>query len=237
MLDITIDFETCSLCPTAAVMSIGAIAWRRDNTASPFYNLKGGKQDPASVFSCHIDLRSMFINGFAFDEKTADWWKAKTDEAKASLLGSDSYDLPCRPIDVAVKDLFEWMQDFKKEQCEQDVCLWAQGSDFDIAILRYICYKFGIDMPLPHTGFRDHRTFIYEAARLIYKARGEYYDPSKAYYLVEDYKNIEQGAEHNPVFDCNRSIYSTWQMMRKLDFLKLIPIQQINNQQSVINNQ
>ena len=50
-------------------------------------------------------------------------------------------------------------------------------------------------------------------------------------------KNVEKGAEHDPVFDCNRSIYSTWQMMRKLDFLKPIPIQQINNQQSTINNQ
>lgn len=237
MLDISIDLETCSLCPTAAVMSIGSVAWRRDNTASPFYQLKDGKQDPASMFSCHIDLRSMFINGFAFDEKTADWWKSKTDEAKASLLSSDSYELPCRPIDVAVKGLFEWIEDFKKEQGEQEVCLWAQGSDFDIAILRYICYKFGIDMPLPHTGFRDHRTFIYEAARLIFKVRGWSYDPSKAYSLVEDYKNIENGAEHDPVFDCNRSIYSTWQMMRKLDCLKLVPIQQISNQQSIINNQ
>ena len=230
MLDITIDFETCSLCPTAAVMSIGAVAWRRDILYSPFYNLKGGKQDPASVFSCHIDLRSMFINGFAFDEKTAAWWKAKTDEAKASLLSNDSYDLPCRPIDVAVKDLFEWMQDFKKEQYEKDICLWAQGSDFDIAILRNICYKFGIEVPVHYTNFRDHRTFIYEAARLIYKAKGESYVPSKAYNLVEDYKNIEKGAEHDPVFDCKHSIYSTWQLMRMLDCLKPIPTQQISNQ-------
>ena len=230
MLDITIDFETCSLCPTAAVMSIGAVAWRRDNLYSPFYNLKGGKQDPASVFSCHIDLRSMFINGFAFDEKTAAWWKAKTDEAKASLLSNDSYDLPCRPIDVAVKDLFEWMQDFKKEQYEQDICLWAQGSDFDIAILRNICYKFGIEVPVHYTNFRDHRTFIYEAARLIYKAKGESFVPIKAYNLVEDYTNIEKGAEHDPAFDCKRSIYSTWQLMRMLDCLKPIPTQQISNQ-------
>ena len=114
MLDISIDLESCSLCPTAAVMSIGSVAWRRDNTASPFYQLKDGKQDPASVFSCHIDLRSMFINGFTFDEKTAEWWKAKTDEAKASLLSDDSYELPCRPIDVAVKDWFDWIEDFKK---------------------------------------------------------------------------------------------------------------------------
>lgn len=220
MLDITIDFETCSLCPTAAVMSIGAVAWRRDNLHSPFYNLKGGKQDPASVFSCHIDLRSMFINGFTFDEKTAAWWKSKTDEAKASLLSSDSYDLPCRPIDVAVKDLFDWIEDFKKEQGEQDVCLWSQGTDFDIAILRNICYKLNINIPVHYTFFRDHRTFIYEAARLICNARGVFYRPSEVYDLVEDYKDVEKGAEHDPVFDCKRSIYSTWQMMKKLTHLK-----------------
>lgn len=220
MLDITIDFETCSLCPTAAVMSIGAVAWRRDNLHSPFYNLKGGKQDPASVFSCHIDLRSMFINGFTFDEKTAAWWKSKTDEAKASLLSSDSYDLPCRPIDVAVKDLFDWIEDFKKEQGEQDVCLWSQGTDFDIAILRNICYKLNINIPVHYTFFRDHRTFIYEAARLICNARGVFYRLSEVYDLVEDYKDVEKGAEHDPVFDCKRSIYSTWQMMKKLTHLK-----------------
>ena len=216
MLDITIDFETCSLCPTAAVMSIGAVAWKRDNETSPFYQLADGTHDPSSVFSCHIDLRSMFINGFTFDERTAAWWGTKMDESKASLLSSDSYELPCRPIEVAVKDLFEWANDFKKEQGEQDVCLWAQGADFDIAILRNICYKFGIQTPLPYTNFRDHRTFTYEAAHLICNSCDMSYDPSKTYDMVEDYKNIEQGAEHDPVFDCKRSIYSTWQMMRKL---------------------
>ena len=216
MLDITIDFETCSLCPTAAVMSIGAVAWKRDNETSPFYQLTDGTHDPASVFSCHIDLRSMFVNGFTFDERTAAWWGTKMDEAKASLLSSDSYELPCRPIEVAVKDLFEWANDFKKEQGEQDVCLWAQGADFDIAILRNICYKFGIHTPLPYTNFRDHRTFTYEAVHLICNSCDMPYDLSKTFDMVEDYKNIEQGAEHDPVFDCKRSIYSTGQMMRKL---------------------
>ena len=237
MLDITIDLETCSLCPTAAGMSSGAVAWRRDEETSPFYHLEDGMQDPASVFSCHIDLRSMFINRFTFDDKTSAWWENKTDEAKASLLSSDSYESPCRPIEVAVKDLFEWIEDFKKEQGEQDVCLWAQGTDFDIAILRNICYKLNINIPVHYTGFRDHRTFIYEAARLIHKAKGESYDPSRAYDIVEDFKNVDTGSEHDPVFDCKRSIYSTWQMMKKLDCMRFITITAINNQSSVINHQ
>lgn len=128
--------------------------------------------------------------------------------------------MSCRPIEVAVKDLFEWIEDFKKEHGNQDVCLWAQGSDFDIAILRNICYKLNINIPVHYTFFRDHRTFIYEAARLICNARGVFYRPSEVYDLVEDYKDVERGAEHDPVFDCKRSIYSTWQMMKKLTHLK-----------------
>lgn len=219
MLDITLDFETCSLCPTAAVMSIGAVAWRRDGEKSPFYNLKDGStQDPSSVFSCHIDLRSMFVNNFTFDGKTAEWWGTKSDKAKASLLSNDSYELPCRPIEVAVKDLFEWIEDFKKENGDQDVCLWAQGSDFDIAILRNICYKFGIEVPVHYTNFRDHRTFFLEGARIICKASGVDFDPQKAYLLVEPYEG--EGSAHDPLFDCQRSIYSTWQMMKHLTCLR-----------------
>jgi len=55
---------------------------------------------------------------------------------------------------------------------------------------------------------------------LIYNARGEFYHPSNAYDLVDDFKDIDKGAEHDPVFDCKRSIYSTWQMMKKLTHLK-----------------
>lgn len=220
MLDITLDFETCSLCPTAAVMSIGAVAWMRDAEKSPFYKLSSDALDTSSVFSCHIDLRSMFVNNFTFDGKTAEWWGTKSDEAKAALLSVDSYELPCRPIEVAIKDLFEWMEDFKQEQCDEELCLWAQVSDFDIAILRNICYKLNIEVPVHHANFRDHRTFIYEAARLICNARGVFYHPSKAYDLVDDYKKVEQGAEHDPVFDCKRSIYSTWRMMKLLKRLK-----------------
>lgn len=35
-LDVTFDLETCSLQPTAAVMSVGAVAWDRTAQDVPF---------------------------------------------------------------------------------------------------------------------------------------------------------------------------------------------------------
>lgn len=220
MIDLTFDWESCSLSPTAAVMSIGAVAWKRYSKESPFFN-EGDGVLRNSTFSAHVDLRSMFLNGFAFDQSTAEWWAKQSDEAKAALLANDSDDAPCQPIDVVVNDLFGWIVYIKKKLGDDDLCLWAQGTDFDVAILRYICWKLGIKFEIKHTSFRDHRTFYLELARIVWDATGPHDEPfniEKAYALTTDYKNIadDEGAAHDPIFDCKRSIYSTWQMMNKI---------------------
>jgi hypothetical protein len=219
MIDVTFDFETCSLSPTAAVMSIGAVAWKRYGKESPFFD-EGDGVLRNSTFSAKVDLRSMFINGFAFDKSTAEWWSKQSNEAKAALLDSDSDEAPCQPIDVVVNDFFGWIDYIKKKLGDDDICLWAQGTDFDPAILRYICWKLGIKLEIKHTQLRDHRTFYLEMARIIWDAaepNGERFDLDKAYALTTDYKDItDEGAAHDPIFDCKRSIYSTWQMMKKI---------------------
>lgn len=219
MIDVTVDLETCSLSPTAAVMSLGAVAWKRYGNESPFFD-EGDGVLRNSTFFAHVDLRSMFINGFAFDKSTAEWWSKQSDEAKAALLDSDNEESPCQPIDVVVNDLFGWIAYIKKKLGDDELCLWAQGTDFDVAVLRYICYKLGIKFEIKHTSLRDHRTFYLECARIIWDAaepNGERFDLDKAYALTMDYKDItDEGAAHDPVFDCKRSIYSTWQMMKKI---------------------
>lgn len=80
---------------------------------SPFFD-EGDGVLRNSTFSAHVDLRSMFINGFAFDKSTAEWWSKQSDEAKAALLGNDSDEAPCQPIDVVVNDLFGWIAYIKK---------------------------------------------------------------------------------------------------------------------------
>lgn len=219
MIDVTVDLETCSLSPTAAVMSLGAVAWKRYGNESPFFD-EGDGVLRNSTFSAHVDLRSMFINGFAFDKSTAEWWSKQSDEAKAALLDSDNEESPCQPIDVVVNDLFGWIAYIKKKLGDDELCLWAQGTDFDVAVLRYICYKLGIKFEIKHTSLRDHRTFYLECARIIWDAaepNGERFDLDKAYALTMDYKDIaDEGAAHDPIFDCKQSVYSTWQMMKKI---------------------
>lgn len=220
MIDVTVDLETCALCPTAAVMSIAAVAWKRYGKESPFFD-EGDGVLRNSTFSAHVDLRSMFLNGFTFDQSTADWWAKQSNEAKAVLLDNDCDEQPCQPIDVVVTELFDWMDDIKKKLGDEDLCLWAQGTDFDVAILRYICWKMGVKFRIKHTQFRDHRTFYLEMARIVWDAaepNEEKFTIEKAYAQTTDYKDIadDEGAAHAPLFDCKRSIYSTWQMMKKI---------------------
>ena len=218
MLDISFDFETCALCPNAAVMSVGAVVWNRSHPTTPFFKLKDKNViDPSTQYLAHVDLRGMFVDGFAFDKDTSDWWSTRSEEARAAVLAPDECGVNCSPIQDVVKGLFDLIQEVKDESHE-DVCLWAQGSDFDIAILRNICYKYGLEIPVKYTQFRDHRTFFLEGARIICKASGVDFDPKKASLLVEPYEG--EGVAHDPIFDCQRSIYSTWQMMKHLACLK-----------------
>lgn len=211
-LDITLDFETCALCPTAAVMSVGAVAWDRSGDRSPFF-LCGDYIDVTSLFSKHVDLRSAFLDGFTFDQDTANWWSKQSESAKSSLLENDN-ETPLVSLRDTIEALFVWMKLYAGIKQADEVCLWSQGSDFDIAILRNICAKYGLKVPVKYTNFRDHRTYFLEGAHTICERAGSEFNQKDAYKMVDEYSG--DGAAHDPVYDCQRSIYSTWQMMQML---------------------
>lgn len=216
MIDITFDFETCALSPNAAVMSMAAVAWKRNGVDTPFY------ADDDSLkyhtYDAHVDLRGMFIDGFDFDKRTAEWWASQSNEAKANVLGADNYDEPCLPIQEVIKNFLGWVDHVKSTLNDSDVYLWCQGADFDLAILRNICNKYHIELPIKPTNFRDHRTFFMEGAKTLCDIAGTEFDATKAYAMVDAYEG--SGVKHDPIYDCQRSIYSTWQMMKHLRCLK-----------------
>ncbi len=207
-LDITFDLETAALCPTAAPLSIGAVAWDRYNRQYPFLET----EDTDTTFFSNIDLASSFVAGLTIDTQTQEWWKKQSQKAKDALLSQ-----PKRSLKCAIQDFFTWIEDVRKAVGAETVCLWSQGSDFDIAILRNICYVLGIDIPIRYMNFRDHRSVVMEfAAKVLEEPNSDECvpakDPRKAYELVKEYKD---GESHTPVFDCKKSIYSTWQIMQQ----------------------
>ena len=50
MIDVTIDFETCSLSANAAILQLAAVAWDRNASEKPFIACK------IPSFNEHIDL-------------------------------------------------------------------------------------------------------------------------------------------------------------------------------------
>lgn len=207
-LNITFDLETCALCPTAAVMSIGAVAWNAAAEDDPFTDgLSGGYS-----FYRHVDLRSSFVDGLTFDKKTSEWWATQGDDVKKSLLDYD--EKPLQSIDSVIEDFFSFIAYVQDETSAMEVKLWSQGTDFDIGILRNICSKYSIEIPVSYKNFRDHRTFFMEGANIVGGKAGK-----EAYSLVHEYDG--PGEPHHPVYDCKRSIYSTWQMMKRLRSLDI----------------
>lgn len=206
-IDITVDLETCSLSVNAAVMSIGAIAWNRDVN----------KEMVIEEFEAKIDLRSSFIEGFDFDQSTAKWWSEQSKEAKAALLSTNDNRL-CS-VEEAVKNLCQWITDVKEENKAEEVYFWSQGTDFDIAILRNICRKYDITLPVKYSNFRDHRTFNSEMKRLFREQLDKFYKKeniTSTYIENEPLRNDKEetkGVEHDALYDCKYSILITRSLM------------------------
>jgi len=142
----------------AAIMQVAIVPWLRDAETNPFTGHEG--LEP-KVW--HVDLRSCVMEGFEFDAETIKWWARQSDEAKRSVSMGTPEDI----CNVAY-DIIMWLRGCVRAYDLQSLCLWCQGMDFDIAILRSLCRRYDLDLDelVPHTRFRDCRTVILEAALL-----------------------------------------------------------------------
>ncbi len=229
-LDLTIDFETCALSANAAPMQVAVVPWLRDNDTDPFCN-----EEELKPYVAHIDLRTCVVDGFDFDPDTIKWWARQSEAAKDAVING----LPLSIHNVSL-DLLLWIKEIVTKYQLESVCLWCQGMDVDIAILRNLCRKYHQDLEsiVPHTSFRDCRTIILEAALIEAersmngtgtKANGValpfqiLQNPSLAYELYDPLpKKYARGSEaHDALYDAMRSSWNTWQALKWLR--QLIP--------------
>lgn len=221
-LDFTIDFETTALTANAAVMQMAIVPWLRDKGVDPFFD-----EHEVEPFVGHVDLRTCVVDGFDFDPSTIKWWSERSDAAKRAVTA----DLPEPIADVLIAAL-NYLRDKVKELELNSICLWCQGPDVDIAILRNLCHKYDVDLEsiVPHTSFRDCRTVILEAAMIECDDKRWFHNgveitpydimrnPSLAYkdcvLLPERYTGGSEA--HDALFDAVRSSWNTWQALKKM---------------------
>jgi hypothetical protein len=140
--DISIDLETLSTRPDAAVVSIGAAAFNRDTGAI------------GETFYAVITLDSA-IEDHHVCSATLQWWMSQGDAARAVFMDSDKSTLR-----AALEDLHIFVSRYP------DANVWGNGANFDIAILEYAYARhFGYQAaPWKFWNVRDMRTIVEAAA-------------------------------------------------------------------------
>lgn len=227
-IDITFDLETCATTANAAVMQIAAVVWNRSAKENPFeIAVKGEKSDfIEESFDACVDLRTCVVDNFDFDQDTIRWWSEQNENAKSAVTEPEAVS-----IRAAFYNFIEWMKDVINGTEAKSVCLWCQGMDFDCAILKNVCNKYGLELPLNCRMFRDSRTIILEAALLHIQSAEYMYDspkdnivtvndilqnPSKAYQVIEkmpeEYGN--KSSVHDAMYDCIRTSWNVWKALQ-----------------------
>jgi hypothetical protein len=232
-LDFTIDFETCSLSANAAVMQVAVVPWLRDEDEDPFCKPQantGTWPYEGLSYVGFVDLRTCVVDGFDFDRDTIKWWSERSDVAKMAVTAGHA-----QPVDVVLVDALKHIHDVSQLYAAKSICLWCQGPDVDIAILRNLCTKYDTDLEsqIPHTSYRDCRTVILEAALLEAerskdgkgtRANGIAMPdqlmraPSLAYKMFDPLPEAyAEGSEaHDALYDAYMSSWNTWQALRWL---------------------
>jgi hypothetical protein len=132
--------------------------------------------------------------------------------------------------------MLNYIRELKEKHALTSIFVWCQGMDFDIAILRNLCRKYGVKLEedIPHTSFRDCRTVILEAA-LIEASRSLNGKSTRANGIIlpeqilagsyDVYKMFDPlperysaGSEaHDALYDALRSSWNTWQALKWLN--------------------
>lgn len=127
-----IDIETLDTRPTSVVLSIGAVEFDKANLGA--------------TFSRNVSIDSCLKLGMTVSGPTISWWMDQSDAARAMFNQSTAQ----------VTDMLkEFAQAFNWAKIDE---VWANGTDFDLVILRNAFEQAGVQCPWAYYKGRDYRT-------------------------------------------------------------------------------
>jgi hypothetical protein len=134
--DIMIDIETLDTKPTAAILSIAAVA----------FNLETGKISE-NTFYHQLDYSRQIEDNRTTSIQTTLWWGAQSEEIQEENFNGEKY------LYQSVLELNEYFQ----KECFTDRRVWAKSPAFDLVILKN-AYEEAV-VPWHHSNERDVRTY------------------------------------------------------------------------------
>lgn len=143
-MDIMLDLETLGVRCGSVILSIGACTF--DRNAGYYGDL---------CFHQFLKLGDQIGMGATMDPSTVMWWLAQSDHARKAMIdGQDQ----ARPTGNVLADFDRWLDMVCPEVPAR--IIWANGQDFDIALLNELYKKLGRNAPWPYNAARDMRTVL-----------------------------------------------------------------------------
>lgn len=236
ILDIMIDFETFGRQPNSVPINLAVVAWNRYAEENPFV-IPGVKQmglypggssklpnmdcdeftqpmlNHSRFFVFHFDVCTCLMEGMTVERETQEWWQKQSSDAKKAAYFSSRTQMS--PYAV-VGSFAEWLTALREETGAEEVCIWSQGSDFDIAKLRWLVDQYSdaitsVNRPIfSHTSLRDARTVTLELGNKLYNGKRGFSVDLKTNTIVTDGQpnQKEELSEFSDIYDRMPSIES-----------------------------
>lgn len=132
---IMVDLETADNCPTAAIVSIGAVVFAGPQSGAAFYHA--------------VDLQTSITAGLTMSDGTMAWWGRQSDQARAVFSDPARVTLGAALYDFAMFSA----------RC-QEPRVWGNGASFDNAILQIAHRLTGQPLPWEFWNDRCYRTAV-----------------------------------------------------------------------------
>jgi len=139
MSNIMLDLETMGTGPNAAIIAIGAVAFKQSGITHTYYR--------------QVSLASSVSIGLDCDPSTIMWWMQQSDEARAAFTDNEQAMHICE----ALAEFADWFNEV------EGVEVWGNGAAFDNVILANAYRKNGVVKPWEFWNDRCYRTI-----RLLY---------------------------------------------------------------------
>jgi hypothetical protein len=129
---IMFDLEALGVSADSVVLSIGAVAFNANGIYGPEFYREILPQEDRNI-----------------DISTLKWWLEQP--IPIPINGTIQ-------LDTVMREFNSWVNTIRSITSFPDMCLWANGIDFDWGVLKDISQKYVINLPVKYDQVRDYRT-------------------------------------------------------------------------------